>query len=302
MAQLRIRGVYPAAPTPLTPDLTPDPAILAAHCRGLIEAGCDGISVLGTTGEANSFSVQERMALLEGLVDAGIPASRLVPGTGCAALTDTVALTRHAVGLGVAAVLMLPPFYYKDVTVEGLEASYQAVIDRVGDPRLRILLYHIPPVAHVPIPFELIERLLARHAETVVGIKDSSGQPQHILDLATRFPGFSVFAGADPLLLPLMKAGGAGAITAISNLVPSDVVTIHRRFDDPAVTAEVEEAHSRLTALRALMQERPQIAAIKEELARRTGEDAWSRLRPPLRPLSGMERESLFEALGGLLP
>ena len=156
------RGVFCAALTPVGEDLAPDHARFAAHCRRLLEDGCDGIALLGTTGEANSFSTGERQALLEATVAAGIAPERLLPGTGVAALTETVALTRHALSLGVTTVVMLPPFYYKGVTEDGLFAAYAEVVQRVADPRLRVVLYHIPQMSAVPIPFPVIARLRLR--------------------------------------------------------------------------------------------------------------------------------------------
>ena len=136
-------GVFAAVLTPLDAALAPDHAALARHCRWLLANGCDGLAVLGTTGEANAFSVDERLAILEGLAEAGIPAGALLPGTGCCAVPDTVALTRRALELGAAGVLMLPPFYYKKVSDDGLFAAYSEVIERVGDARLRV--YRLRP-------------------------------------------------------------------------------------------------------------------------------------------------------------
>jgi 4-hydroxy-tetrahydrodipicolinate synthase len=296
------QGVFCAALTPVAEDLSPDVPALARHCRWLIAEGCDGVAVLGTTGEANSFSVAERMRLLEGVVGAGIPAERLLPGTGCAALSDTVELTRHAVGLGVAGVVMLPPFYYKDVTVEGLLASYDAVIDRVGDPGLKLVLYHIPPMAQIPIPLDLIERLRERYPEVVVGIKDSGGDLAHMVELVRRFPGLAVLAGADPLMLPLLQQGGAGCITATSNLAGAELAAIYAGWRDPARKGEVEAAQARVTELRARVSRWPQIAALKAAMALRTGDPGWARVRPPLVPLTRAESDALAAALAAPLP
>jgi 4-hydroxy-tetrahydrodipicolinate synthase len=160
--------------TPFNADLTPDPARFVRHCRWLL-ANDVGLAVFGTNSEANSLSVAERMSLLDALVDAGLPPARMMPGTGCCALTDSVELTAHAVRQGCAGVLMLPPFYYKGVPDEGLYRNFAEVIERVGDRRLRIYLYHIPPVAQVGITLDLIERLLKAYPGTIAGIKDSSG-------------------------------------------------------------------------------------------------------------------------------
>ena len=174
--------------------------------------------MLGTTGEANSFSVEERIAMLERLLAAGIPAGRLLPGTGCCAIPDTVALSRHATTLGAPGVLVLPPFYYKGVSDDGLFAAYAEVIERVGDGRLRIYLYHFPQMtggAHR----RAADRTAAQALPGIVaGMKDSSGDLANMIATARAFPGFRVLAGSDEFLLPLLRAGGAGCITAVGNV------------------------------------------------------------------------------------
>src|ERR687894_1949433 len=214
MADLHPRGVFCASLTPLQADLAPDHGLFAEHCYYLLGEGCDGIALLGTTGEANSFSSGERKALLEAAVRAGTPPSKLMPGTGVAALTETVELTKHALSLGVETVVMLPPFYYKDVAEDGLFAAYAEVVERVADPRLKVVLYHIPQVSAVPIAFPLIERLRAAFPGVFTGIKDSAGRLANMEALVERFPGFSVLAGAHPPMLPPPRKGGGGGVPA----------------------------------------------------------------------------------------
>jgi 4-hydroxy-tetrahydrodipicolinate synthase len=223
---LHPRGVYCAALTPVDAELRPDLDHFVAHCRQLVADGCTGVALLGTTGEANSFSGAERRALLEAALSGGLRPDQLLPGTGVPALTETVELTRHALSLGVTSVVMLPPFYYKDISEDGLYAAYAETIERVGDSRLRVVLYHIPQVSAVPIPFGVIERLRAHYPHTVVGIKDSAGKLENMIAMVERFPGFAVLSGADPLMLPLLRQGGAGAITATTNLVASDLAYV----------------------------------------------------------------------------
>ncbi len=250
MTDLPITGVYCASVTPVTAELAPDHAAFVAHCRHLLDEGCDGIALLGTTGEANSFSGAERKALLEAVVTSGIAPERLLPGTGVVAFSETVELTRHALSLGVTRVVMLPPFYYKGISDDGLFAAYAEIAERVGDSRLQVLLYHIPQFSAVPITFPVIERLRARYPSTFVGIKDSSGDLGNMIAMVERFPGFSVLAGADPLMLPLLRKGGAGCITATSNLVAGDLAFIYRHHADPARAAEVDAAQARVVAAR----------------------------------------------------
>ena len=281
---IRPNGVFCAALTPLDADLAPDHAVFAKHCRHLLDEGCDGIALLGTTGEANSFSGAERKALLEAAVGAGIAPSQLMPGTGVPALTETVDLTRHALSLGITTVVMLPPFYYKDITDDGLYASYSEVVQRLGDPHLKIVLYHIPQMSHQPIPHAVIARLRAAYPATIVGIKDSSGDFANMTAMIEKFEGFAVLAGADPLLLPLLKKGGAGCITATSNLVARDLAYVFAHFNDG--DAALDAAQQRVVKARERASLFPQIAALKALLAQRTGHIGWHRLRPPLVPLS----------------
>lgn len=278
---LHPRGVFCAALTPVDADLRPDFEPFVAHCRQLVADGLTGVALLGTTGEANSFSTGERKALLEAALAGGLAPSQLLPGTGVTALSETVELTRHALAHGVHTVVMLPPFYYKDVSEEGLFAAYAETIERVGDERLRVVLYHIPQVSAVPIPFGLIERLRARYPANVVGIKDSAGKLENMTAMVERFPGFAVLAGADPLMLPLLRQGGAGAITATTNLVGADLAFVYRHQADPARAAEVDAAQMRVIAMRTLASVYPQMASLKTLLAARTGHDGWRRMRPP---------------------
>ena len=293
MADLKITGVYCAAVTPVTDDLAPDHAAFVAHCRRLLDDGCDGIAMLGTTGEANSFSSAERKALLEAVIAGGVRPERLLPGTGVAALTETVELTRHALSLGVNRAVMLPPFYYKGISDDGLFASYAEIVERIGDARLQVVLYHIPQFSAVPITFPVIARLRARYPSVFVGLKDSAGEIANMVALVREFPGFAVLAGADPLMLPLLRKGGAGCITATSNLVARDLAYIFRHHADPARAADVDAAQARVVAMRSLVSKFAQIASIKALIARQTGHVSWRKLRPPLLALNDAEIDQL---------
>jgi 4-hydroxy-tetrahydrodipicolinate synthase len=291
-----IRGVYCASATPVNADVSPDLGALAAHAKALIADGCDGIALLGTTGEANSFSLSERMTILEAAAKAVGP-ERLMPGTGVNALPETIELTRHALSLGVTRVVMLPPNYYKGVSDEGLYRAYAQVIESIGDSRLQLVLYHIPQVSGVAVSHDLIERLVTAFPQTVVGIKDSAGKIENMQAMIARFPGFSVLAGADPLLLPLMGMGGAGCITATSNLVADSLATVFRHHADLTRTAEVEAAQARINAFRDLSNSYTQIPAIKAMVAYRHGSDIWTRMRPPLVGLTPAELAQLKDRL-----
>ncbi len=285
-----VSGVNCAATTPLNADLSPDFGLFGAHCRQLLADGCHGIAILGTTGEANSFSVTERKAILESALKAGIRPDQLIPGTGVAAGPETVELTKHALASGVTRIVMLPPFYYKGVTDEGLYAAYARIIEGIGDNRLKLILYHIPQTSAVPLSHALIARLIAAFPDTVIGIKDSSGDLANMQAIAAAHPGFAVLAGADPLLLPMLKSGGAGCITATSNLIAGALRTVYDHTDDAAL---VEPAQARINAWRSLANTYVQLPTIKAMLALKTSNMAWTRVRPPLMPLDDAQMTDL---------
>ncbi len=194
-------------------------------------------------------------------------------------------LTRHALSLGVTRVVMLPPSYYKGVSDDGLFAAYARTIEAIGDDRLRVVLYHIPQVSGVPITLPLIGRLIEAFPGVVVGIKDSAGDLSNMEAIIAAHPGFAVLAGADPLLLPLLGKGGAGCITATSNLVADSLRTVFDHHADAAAGARVAAAQDRINAWRSLSNSYVQIPTIKAMVGLKTGNPAWTRTRPPLMPL-----------------
>lgn len=280
--------------TPFDSALRPDCARFVRHCRWLLEQGV-GLAVFGTNSEANSMSVAEKIALLDALVEAGVSPARMMPGTGCCALTDSIELTRHAVQYGCGGVLMLPPFYYKAVSDDGLFRSYAEVIERVADRNLRIYLYHIPPVSQIALSPELIERLLRAYPGTVAGIKDSSGDWKHTQALLERFQGqgFDVFAGSEVFLLATLRGGGAGCITATGNVNARPIAELAQRWRD----ADAESRQAALDAVRASFQKFPMIAALKAALAHHAGDAQWSTVRPPLLELTAAEQRALVAEL-----
>ena len=294
----KIAGVWCPVLTPVDQDLNPDPARFVAHARWLLDEGCHGLVVFGTTGEANSFSVDERIALLEAILDAGLPRQRLVVGTGCCALTDTVRLTRHALSLGITDVLALPPFYYKHNTDAALFNSFDQVIQRVGDAGFCLYLYHFPSLSGVPITPGLLERLGIAYPDTLAGVKDSSGDWNNTRLLIERFPDLAIFPGAETLLLPALKAGGAGCISASCNV---NTRQIRKLYDDYRAGArEVEEQQEQLNAVRKVLQLRPMIPVMKHLIADERSDPAWRRVRPPLLPLPDVEASALESELAGL--
>lgn len=284
------RGVFAPLLTPLDSDLNPDGDAFAHHAAYLLENGCHGLVPFGTTGEATSFSAEERRMLLETLIDRGIPAERLIVGTGSTAITETAALSAHATDLGCAGVMMLPPFYYKGVSDDGLFAAYSQIIERVGDGRLRIYLYHIPPVSQVPLSYDLIGRLIETFPNQVVGIKDSSGDRDHLLGLLNRFPDFGIFSGSERFLLDVLRRGGRGCISAVANLIADQIRDLYENWE----ADDADERQEQVGHFRDRITPAAPVPAMKTMLARRYGHEGWERVRPPLTLLTREEREALL--------
>ena len=300
MSAPAITGVFCAAATPINADLSPDLGRFVAHAKTLLAEGCHGIALLGTTGEANSFSIAERRAILEAALGAGIEPDRLMPGTGVAAIPDTIELTRHALSVGVTKVVMLPPFYYKGVSDDGLFSAYAKILETIADDRLKVVLYHIPQVSGIALSVDLIGRLIETFPQTVVGIKESFGDFANMQAILKAYPGFAVFPGADPLMLPLLKEGGAGCITATSNLIARELRTVFDGFADPAKAGEVETAQATINAWRTLSNSYAQIPTIKAMVGLKRNEDGWTALRPPLMALNAGQLAELKTKLADL--
>ena len=287
-------GVWAPALTPFDAALEADVPRWIAHCRWLLENGCTGLAVFGTTSEANSLSVDERERMLDALLEARVHAAALMPGTGCTALPDTVRLTRRAVQAGCAGVLALPPFYYKNVSEEALFRSYAAVIDKVADDRLRLFLYHIPQFSGVPIPLRVIERLLKAYPGIVAGMKDSSGDWNNTRAvLEARLPGFKVFVGSERFLLANLRAGGVGCITATANVNARAIDGLYRAWRAP----EADALQAEVDRVRAVFESLPTIPTMKAALAHARRDPAWHNVRPPLLPLDEAQQAKLIAAL-----
>ena len=262
------------------------------------------------------MSIDERISLLDGLVAAGIDPSRMIPGTGCCSMTETVTLTTHAVKHGCAGVLMLPPFYYKDVSEEGLYRYFSEVVQRVGDARLRIYLYHIPPVAMIGITPGLVERLLKAYPNAIAGMKDSSGDwnnTKSFLDAFAEIPrapnSFDVFVGSEMFLLANMRDGGAGTISATANVNSAAIYELYqkccgvRRGESPGITKDFDALQTRLNVVREVFcsgKFPSMIAALKQAIALYANDPEWVRLRPPLLELTADQAKLLGAKLKGL--
>ncbi|MDX2104061.1 MAG: dihydrodipicolinate synthase family protein [Alphaproteobacteria bacterium] len=288
MAGLK-KGVYAAAVTPMDPDGTPNLPHFLAHCRWLLANGCDGVAPLGTTGEANSIGFAQRLALIAA-AGAELPADRLLFGVGACALADAVALTSAALAAGSTSVLALPPFYFKNPSDDGLFAFYSELIQRVGSSDLNLYLYHFPAHAAVPIRLPLIERLIKAYPTTVVGLKDSSGDWAHTKSICDAFPGFMTFAGTESLLTQCLEAGGAGCISASTNITAPLARQVFDAWSRGEDTSALQEA---LTKARLAIQSKPLIPGLKALTRRRTGDAIWRTMLPPNLPLSEAEEADL---------
>ena len=291
----RIEGVLSPVITPFKKDYSPDAERFVRHCKWLLKSGCAGLAVFGTNSEANSLSVPEKRHLLEKLVAGGVPASALMPGTGHCALSDSIEMTRAAVELGCAGVLMLPPFYYKGVSDEGLFRNFAEVIERVGDERLSLYLYHIPPVAQVAITLPLIERLLNKYPGIVAGVKDSSGDWANTKSMLDAFAkgGFDVFAGSEVFLLDNMRNGGKGCITATGNINPGPIANVYKNWR----SNDADQLQAGITATRKIVQKQPMIPALKSAVAHFGNDPQWKTCRPPLVELNENQEGELIKDL-----
>jgi 4-hydroxy-tetrahydrodipicolinate synthase len=337
-ASERIRGVLAPVLTPFKNDFSPDSQRFIAHCKWLLSQNC-GLAVFGTNSEANSLSMEERTTLLDELVAAGVDPARMMPGTGCCSIMETVKLTKQAVGNGCAGVLMLPPFYYKDVSEEGLYRYFSEVVQRVGDARLKIYLYHIPPVAVVGITTGLVERLLKAYPNAIAGMKDSSGdwnntktfleafavRARHETSSKSQIPSsksqgsskiqypkdqgsFDVFVGSESFLLANMRNGGVGTISATANVNPAAIHKLYKQWNTADDTDHADQQQSKLNVVREVFARKSwpsMIAALKQAIAMYTDDPAWAKVRPPLVELTPEQAKTLaveLKAIGFTMP
>jgi 4-hydroxy-tetrahydrodipicolinate synthase len=294
----RIEGVLSPVITPFRREYAPDEERFVRHCRWLLKSGCAGLAIFGTNSEANSMSVGEKRRLLEALLKGGVSPASLMPGTGHCAISDSIELTRAAVELGCAGVLMLPPFYYKGVSDEGLYRNFAEIIERVGDERLQLYLYHIPPVSQVAITLGLIERLLSKYPGIVAGVKDSSGDWSNTKAMLDAFAkeGFDVFAGSEAFLLENMRHGGKGCITATGNVNPGAIDRLYKSWRSP----DADKLQAGISATRKIVQKQPMIPALKAIVAHYGNDAAWKTCRPPLVELTASQEEELIRDLKGV--
>ena len=277
-----LAGLWPPVATPFDTDGNVDLPKLVRHSRTLLADGARGLALLGTTSEANSLTLDERRRVIDAHVEAGIPPSRLLPGTGASALGDAVALTRHAGEIGAAAVLLLPPFYYKKVSDDGLFAFVAALIERCGAQVPPVMLYHIPQMAGIGWSVDLVGRLRDAFPDIIVGMKDLSGDFDHTRGMIESFPGFTVFPGAEVYLLKALKLGAAGCISASANVNAAGIRALLDRWQEPGADA----LQAGLNEVRKAVESRIMIPSLKAILAERYRDPSWRAVRPPLMPLA----------------
>ena len=291
-------GIWPALLTPLNADLSIDHSRLAAHCKTLLASGCKGVTPFGTTGEGPSFSMAERKHTLDQLIKNGVPAAQIMVSTSCVALPETLALTRHAVSAGAHGCLMLPPFFIKGVTDEGIIDCYRFVIDGMADvgllDRLGLYLYHLPQVSGVGLSHHVIALLKKMYPETILGIKDSQCDTAHSVALADAFmKELTVYVGYEPDLPELGRRGSTGAISGLANFMPRLVSRLVMQPDAPSTPGE----RDRVVKLLGLLDGYALVPALKGVMAALTGDEAWLRVRPPLVTLTLDQFEALEKAV-----
>lgn len=269
--------LFVPAITPFKPDMSVDQSRFVAHARHLLASGAHGLAPFGTTSEANSLALAERMTALEALIAAGIPAGALIPGTGCSAVGDTITLSAHATQLGCRGVLMLPPFFYKNVPEDGVFAAYAQAIEAIGSANLKVYLYHIPQMSGVPITLTLIERLIKAYPGTIAGLKDSSGKWENTKSVIEAFPQIDTYSASESLIPENVATGGAGCISASSNVNPAGI----RRLIDGLGTPRQAALLDQVSQVRKIFEALPLIPAIKAAVAMQTADPEFARVRPP---------------------
>ncbi len=282
----KLRGVIAAIATATDGAGAPECPRSVALARFLLDHGCDGLNVLGTTGEATSYSLAQRQTVMNAYRAAGLPLDRMMVGTGAAALADAVTLTRHAAELGFGAALVLPPFYYKGVPDDGLAAYVAAIVAATAERPIPLYLYHYPQLSGVPWKVGLIRRLLAGHGPRIAGLKDSSGDMSYAREAAAIDPAFKVFPTTEAVLLEARNGAFAGCISATANL-NADLCARAFHAGDAA-------AHDAAVAIRKLFDGRPLVAGVKTLLAHIHGDPAWAAVMPPLAAFPAADRAAVI--------
>lgn len=297
----KITGTYCAALTPLNDDFSINHQLFLDHCNYLLSQNLDGLAIFGTTGEANSFNVEEKIEAINYLIDNKIDPLKLIPGTGQCSIKDTIKLTKSVANLKVKAVLVLPPFYYKNVQNESIIDYYSRVIEGVGQKNFNYILYQIPQTSGVNIGFEIIEKLISIFPSNVIGIKDSSGDLDTMLKTIKYFQDFSVFSGSDSLALKACKHGGAGAITATSNVSGKLLSYIVNNCRKESQISNFNEMQNLQKKIRETVFSYEPISVLKAFLSKRSNNKDWNRLNAPLSSISNPSDHKAIIGLSELI-
>jgi len=286
VANSTLRGVIAAVATAINDNGVPDHDRALKLARHLLDNGCDGLNVLGTTGEATSFSLSERMGLMSAYRETGMPMNRLMVGTGAAAVSDAIALTRHAAELGFAGALILPPFYYKGVPDDGLVAYIDAIVKATGDKPIPIYLYHFPAQSGLPWHPALIKRLIDAHGQRIVGLKDSSGDMAYAREAAKVAPGFAVFPSNEAALIEARNGAFAGVISATANCNADLCARAWQQGDQTALDQAV--------TIRKLFDGKALVSGVKVLLAHIHGDPALAKVKPPLTAFPATDKAAVL--------
>lgn len=295
-----IHGLWPALLLPVAPDGTLDTPRALAHANNMLAAGCDGVTLFGTTGEGPAFAVAERKALLESMIGGGILASQIIVTTTALALDDAIELGRHAARLGVHRQMFMPPFYFNQPREAGVIESVSQVVRGIGDDQLKLLLYHFPAMSTFGFSHEAIAELVRRHPGQVMGVKDSGGDLGHALALARAFPALSILTGSEQHVAEVMCAGGSGSINGLANVAPRLMARVIRNPSE--VTPQDRQLIASLLALLGIRPNMPFVGVYKQMLAEKTGDAMWLNMRAPLSPLDASEAQAVCEGYAALGP
>ena len=295
---MKLSGTYCASLTPLNKDFSINHEVFFDHCNKLLDDGADGIAIFGTTGESNLLSLEAKMEATQSLIDMGLSPSKLLPGTGLASMNESIKLSTYMKNLQITYVLMLPSFYYNDPSDQGVVDYYSNIVESINDKKFRVLLYHIPQVSGVSINLNIIENLIRKYPDNIVGIKDSSNDLNNMIETARNFPDFSVFSGSDSLALPLMQKGGAGAITATANVSVSLLSYIVKNANDKSKNKILEEVHILQDIIRKVVFSQEQISFMKAIMQIMSQKNVWENIMPPLISLKEIKsNKNIQEAL-----
>ena len=297
-----IHGLWPALLMPIGPDEALDTTRAIQHAKRMLAAGCEGVTLFGTTGEGTAFTVAERTGLLESMLGSGIKASQIIVTTTALALGDAIELGRHAASLGVHRQMFMPPFYFNQPREAGVVDAVSRLVRGIDDDQLKLLLYHFPAMSTFGFSHTAIAELVRRHPGQVIGLKDSGGDLAHALAMAKAFPELSVLVGSEQHVAQVMQAGGSGSINGLANVAPRLMARVIRAPD--AVTPADSQLILSLLALLSIKPQMPFVAVYKQMLAEQTGDAVWLNMRVPLSPLDDSEAQAVrqaYRALGSLL-